>query len=164
MDLSAIEAGTAVKLKGFVEPFGMAPPDFSAFTLIDVSDLRAVLRMNWMPPTDTPFTELSVDGLVLNLEGTGQAHHLVRGSVVTDLLDLLPLAPEIIPDEDGQGLYVLKYNGVTEIHTVFENFIERIEILLGDGYSARNTSAIGFFDDTTAVLEANVIEIQFRTL
>ena len=52
MDLSGVAADTPVKLKGFVAPFGMAPPDFSAFTLVDVADLKAFIKVNWTPATD----------------------------------------------------------------------------------------------------------------
>ena len=163
LNLSGVATDTPVKLKGFAEPFGMAPPDFSAFTLIDVADLKAFIRINWFPPTYSPFTDLSGEGLAVNLEGTGLLHYLVRGSVVTDLLDL-PEAPMIAPDEDGQGLYILKYNRVTEIHTTFENFVSRIEELLEEGYAARKVSARGYFDDSEIVLKADVIEIQLSML
>ncbi|MBN2322016.1 MAG: metallophosphoesterase [Acidobacteria bacterium] len=163
MDLSEVTTDTPVKLKGFAEPFGMAPPDFSAFTLIDVTDLKAFIRINWFPPTYLPFTDLSDDGLAANLEGTGRLHYLVRGSVVTDLLDL-SAAPVIAPDGDGQGLYILKYNGVTEIHTTFENYVLRLEELPEEGYAARKLSARGDFDDSEIVLTADVIEIHLSMI
>jgi hypothetical protein len=163
LNLSEVATDTPVKLKGFAEPFGMAPPDFAAFTLTDVADLKAFIRINWFPPTYSPFTDLSGEGLAVNLEGTGLLHYLVRGSVVTDLFDLAE-APMIAPDEDGQGLYILKYNRVTEIHTTFENFVSRIEELLEEGYAARKVSARGYFDDSEIVLKADVIEIQLSML
>ena len=162
MDLSEIIAGTPIQLKGFVEPFGLAPPDFSAYTAIDVTDLKAFVRINWDPATDTPFTASSTDGLELNLEGVGNLHYLVRGSVVTDLNDLFS-APTIVPDEDDEGLFVLRYDGVTEIHMVFEDFVTRIQELLDEGNDAKKVNAMGQFDDATATLTADVIEICFCT-
>jgi len=159
MDLPEIAAGSVVKLKGFVEPFGMAPPDFSAFTLIDVTNLRALLQVNWFPATNVPFTDLSADGLSVNMEGTGWLHHVTRGGVTTNLNDL-STAPSMIPDEDGRGLYVLKHGMVTEVYTIFDAFVQRIEALLESDYKARKTSAIGFFDDDTSVLVAQTIEIR----
>jgi hypothetical protein len=158
MDLSAIAADTPVKLKGFAGPFGMAPPDFSAYTVIDVTDLKAFIRIDWMPATGTPFTGISAGGLMVNLEGTGRLHYLVRGSIVTDLNDLSK-APVIAPDGDGKGLYILKYGDVTEIHTVFNGFVLRMEELLGKGYLARKTNAKGLFDDSSCILTADVIEV-----
>ena len=162
IDLSEVAAGTAIKLKGFVEPFGMAPPDFSAYALVDVSDLRAVLRVNWVPATSLPFADASAEGITLSLEGTWQ-HYLVRGNVVTDLYDL-ELPPVIAPKGDGIELYVLKYGTVTELHTVFGTFVERAEALLEDGYRTKQASAIGLFDDATSTLTANAVEIRFSRL
>ncbi len=159
LNLSEVTAGMPVKLKGFVGPFGMAPPDFSAYTLIDVTDLSAFVRINWSPATDTPFTDLSTDGLPVNLDGTGMLHYLVRGSVVTDLYDL-PAAPVIVPDADGEGLFILKHNREIEVRTQFDDFVARIEKLLGEGYAARKLSARGQFDDTEVVLTADVVEVQ----
>ena len=160
MDLSEIIAGTPIKLKGFVEPFGMAPADFSAYTAIDVTDLKAFIRINWDPATNTPFTDISTDGVILNLEGVGNLHYLVRGSVVTDLTDLAA-APVLVPDDDGEGLFVLRYDGVTEIHTVFEDFVASIQEMLEEGYDTKKVNALGQFDDATSTLTGDVIEICF---
>jgi len=162
MDLSGIAPGMAVKLKGFVEPFGMAPPDFAAVSIVDVTDLKAFLKIDWMPPTDTPFTDISADELVVNMEGIGLLHHLVRGCVVTDLLDL-PADPVLVPaDEFGKGLYVLKYEGMTEVKVVFENFVSRLEELLELGYTARKVSALGLFNDSSSILAADVVEVHLQ--
>lgn len=162
LNLSEVLPQTPIKLKGFVEPFGMAPPDFSAFTLIDVADLRAFIRINWIPATHSPFVDLSGDGMTVDLEGTGRLHYLVRGHVVTDLLDL-ESAPVIAPDQDGRGLYVLKYDGVIEIHTIFDNFVSRMEELLEEGYAAGKLSGWGYFDDAEIVFTADFIEINLRS-
>ena len=163
MDLSEVAAGAAVQLKGFVEPFGMAPPDFSAVAIVDVSDLRAVLHVNWVPAAVAPFTEPSAEGITLDLEGTGQLHYLVRGNVVTDLFDL-ELPPVIIPKGGGSGLFALRYGSVTEIHTVFATFVERAVELLGSNYKAREIKAIGFFDDATSTMTTDAVEIRFTRL
>jgi hypothetical protein len=43
LDLSGMSAGEPTKLIGFPTPFGMAPPDFDARTLVDFPRLPAVL-------------------------------------------------------------------------------------------------------------------------
>lgn len=160
MDLGDIYEDTPVKLKGFVEPFGIAPADFSAYTLINVTYLKTFIKINWDPATDLPFTEISPDSLVLNIEGTGRLHHLVRGHVVTDLLDL-PEAPIIIPDEDGEGLYSLNHDGITETYTVFEDFSASLEELIEEGYLVRRCNFVGQFDDESSTLIVEVITIGF---
>ena len=160
MDLGAISEYMDVRLKGFVEPFGMAPADFNAYSLVDVTDLTAFIKINWVPATDAPFTEISADSLVLNLEGTGKIHHLVRGHVVTDLLDL-ESAPVLIPDEDGEGLYILKYDGITDSYTVYEDFTAAIQELIDEGYLVRKCHSFGQFDDASSTLTTDMITIWF---
>ena len=160
MDLGDILAYAPVKFKGFVEPFGMAPADFSAHTMINVTDLKSFIKINWYPATAAPFTEISQDSLVLNLDDADNLHHMVRGHVVTNLPDLQD-APELIPDEDGEGLFILKYDGTTEIHMVYEDFTAAIEELIEEGYLARKCHAMGQFNDTTSTLTAEVITIWF---
>ena len=160
MDISGLAADTPVKFMGFPEPFGMAPADFSADTLIDVTDLRSRIRIDWVPPTDTPFTQAGSDGLILNLDGTGRLHDLVRGSVVTDLNDLSS-APTLVAGLDGEGLFVLKYDGITEVHTVFADFVTSLDELLVEGYPVKKLNASGAFDDTAVTMTSDVIEVCF---
>ena len=157
MDLSDIYEDAPVKLKGFVEPFGAAPADFSAYTLID-DIIKTFLKISWDPATETPFTEISAESLVLNLEGVGRLHQLVRGHVVSDLLDL-PEAPTAIPDEGGEGLYTLNHDGTAEVYTDFEGFTDAVEEFIGEGYLARRCNIVGQFDDATSTLKAEVITI-----
>ena len=105
-----------------------------------------------------PFSVMTAEGLTINLDGTGRLHYLVRGNVVSDLNDLAT-DPVIAPNAEGRGLYVLKYSGVTEIHTNFDSFVQHIKDLLEDGYSAEKTNAMGRFDDASSVLTADVVEI-----
>jgi len=80
--------------------------------------------------------------------------------VVTDLTGLSE-APILAADEDGEGLYILKYKGVTEIHTIFKHFSDSITELLEEGEKAKKLNASGEFDDTTSTLTAEFIEIWF---
>jgi hypothetical protein len=158
MNLGNIYPHVPVKLNGFVEPFGMAPADFSAYTLVDVKDLKSFININWSPFTATPFTEISQDSLTLNMEGTGMLHQLIRGHVVTNLADLED-APVIIPDEDGEGLYVIHYNGKPEVHTVFNDFTTALQKFIDDGYLTKKCTSVGHFNDATSTLTADVITI-----
>ena len=161
MSLGGIYNYTPVKLRGFVQPFGTAPADFSTYTLIDVTDLKSFMKIDWDPATAEPFTEISSDTLTINLEDADRLHHLIRGHVVTDLLDL-QAAPTMIPDEDGEGIYVIYYGGTTEIHTVYEDFTAAVQELIEEGYLARKCYSMGQFDDATSTLTAEYITIWFR--
>lgn len=150
-----------VRLKGFVEPFGTAPADFSTYTIIDVTYIKSFMKIDWDPATAEPFTGISTDSLTLNLEGAGRLHHLIRGYVMTDLLDL-QIAPIMVPDEDGEGLYVINHGWTTEVHTVYEDFTAAVKELLEEGYHAKRCYSMGQFNDASSTLTAEVITIWFN--
>ena len=62
LDLSGLRTGEPTKLIGFPTPFGMAPPDFYARTLVDFPRLPAMLSLTWIPSgTTAPFMSQESD-------------------------------------------------------------------------------------------------------
>jgi hypothetical protein len=158
LDLDALAVGAPVKVRGFVRPFGQAPADFSAQTLIGVADVRAYMKVQWSPASDTAFQSIGTEGLVLDLNGTGAFHHLIQGWVVTDLAGL-GLPPAVAPQADGSGLFVLHYRGIAQVMLVFEDFAEALQGYLQEGAAVQKLCAVGEFDAASAVLTADTIEI-----
>jgi hypothetical protein len=117
--------------------------------------------VQWSPAGDTAFQSVAADGLVLNLDGVGSFHHLVRGWVVTDLT-ALGLPPTVAPRTDGTGLFVLRYRGIVQVVLVFEDYAEALQGYLEDGAAVHKLGAIGEFDDASAVLTADMIEIELN--
>jgi len=161
LDTSVLAVDDPVKVRGFVQPFGQAPADFNAQTIISVSDVRAFMKVQWAPPSAAAFDSISIDGLVLNLDDAGAFHHVVRGWVVTDLMDLGP-SPTVVPRADGAGLFVLRYQGVVQVVLVFEDFIEALQGYLADGAAVHTLGAVGQFDAASAALTADVVEVQLN--
>ena len=161
LDLGFLSADDPVKVRGFVQSFGQAPADFNARTIISVADVRAFMKVSWAPPSDTPFESISTDGVLLNLDGVDPFHHLIRSWVVTDLTDLQQ-APSVVPRADATGLFVIRRHGVVRVVLVFGDFIEALQGYLDDGAAVKKLGAVGEFDDASAVLTADVIEIQLN--
>lgn len=159
LDVSSISAGAPVKVRGFANTFGMAPEDFNAWTVIDVSNVRASLVVNWIPPSATAFEYLSSDYLTLNLGGIGLFHHVHRAGVVTDLTELFD-SPTIQPREEGEGLFVIAQDGSLQVHFTFENFVSDLESRLANEGTVKSFSAFGHFDDATSTLTAIHIAIK----
>jgi hypothetical protein len=61
-------AGSPIRFFGFVAPFGMAPPDFSATTLVSYANTVGQLQVIWAPPGLTaPFeSPLSATNVVIS--------------------------------------------------------------------------------------------------
>ncbi len=58
LNLAGLDAGSPVRIYGFVTPFGFAPPDFEAATLVDVSAVAALMEVIWKTDSDVQFGEL----------------------------------------------------------------------------------------------------------
>jgi hypothetical protein len=158
LDISTFTDGSPVKVRGFVRPFGQAPKDFEAQTIIDVTQLRAVMITNWSPVSDTAIENLSVDGMTLNLDGIGQFHYLVRGRVVTDLLGQAT-APQMVPRGDGAGLFVIKQDGTRQLYTTFADFVLGLDDRLANGALVKYLGAQGSYDDVSVTLTTGFIVV-----
>ena len=158
LGLSALRIDDPLKVRGFVEPFGQAPSDFSVRTIVTAADVLAVMKVDWRPPTTEAFSTVSADGLILNLEGVGHFHQLVRGWVVTDLT-ALSQAPSVVPQSDGRGTFVIRNHGTTQVFLEFEPFAEALADAVDDGIPVSKFNAVGEFDDAAAALTVGVVDV-----
>jgi hypothetical protein len=159
LDVSSLSPGAPVKVRGFANTFGQAPEDFNAWTVIDVSKVRASLVVSWRPPSADAFEYLSSDYLTLNLDGVGHFHHVHRAGVVTDLTELFD-SPSIEPEEEGEGLFVIYQDGTLQVHFTFENFVSDLESRLANDGTVQSIAAFGYFDDATSTLIARHIAVK----
>jgi hypothetical protein len=161
LNLDALIVDAPVKIRGFVQPFGQAPADFNAQTIISVEDVRAFMKVQWSPASETALQSIGADGLVLGLDGVGAFHHLIRGWVVTDLTTL-EVPPTVAPRADGTGLFVLRYHGIVQVMLAYEDYAEALQGYLEEGAAVQKLGAVGEFNDATAVLTADTIEIDLQ--
>jgi hypothetical protein len=159
--LPPMELDGPLKVRGFVQPFGQAPADFNARTIIDVADARALMKVKWHPPTGTAFESISQDTLVLNLDGVGALHHVFRGWVATDLTDL-EQSPIVAAREDGAGVFTIRYQGIVQVVLLFEDFADVLQGYLEEGATVAKISGVGEFDDAVGILTADVLDIQLN--
>jgi len=159
LDLSAIFNNAPIKARGFVTPWASAPNDFDAYTVVDLSDVRAAITLNWEPATTVPFVDISADSLTVNLDGAGLFHHVSRGGISTDL-NSFSTAAIIQPTVEGEGFYALAEAGSVQIHFSFADFVADLEARIGTGRGVSNLIAAGKFNDETATMTARRIAIK----
>lgn len=159
LDISSIANGASIKARGFVRPFGQAPADFEARTIVDVSTVRANLSLSWDPATTTPFLDLSVSGITLNLGGQGMFHHLVRAGGRIDL-NSLDQSPILQPLDSGDGKYILHIGAVVELFTSFGRYVEALDAQIAASKSFKGLRAKGLFDDSTGIMKAQMISVR----
>ena len=157
LGLNDVITDTAVRVFGFVTPFGMAPPDFTGRTVVDYRAIRAALGIGWTTEgTSAPFMMADPDGLVLALDNPdiGERHHIKLGDRVIDLFDL-PGSPPIVEPAEGRTLYSLVEPGHVELFREFDDFVAELNDRLGAGDKARSLAAYGSYDQATNTVTAN---------
>jgi hypothetical protein len=164
LSLSALAVDKPARVLGFVAPFGEAPPDFVASTVIDHAALPAVLGIGWgQEGTSAPFLTLGPNGLVLDLSNPdiGMRHHLLVGARVLDLLTL-PASPSIVPT-DRRGIFGLWENGEIKVFRAFPEFVSELSLRLSSGDKAHALAASGAYDDATNTLRATHVAVHLSS-
>jgi len=90
----------AAEFTGFVAPFGDAPPDFSATTLVSLANMAAFLEVRWSSGYAAPFSTLSSTDITVSQAALEAAsRHVIRigfetidPSTLTGGLELMPNA------------------------------------------------------------------------
>lgn len=162
LNLSGFPAPTATVAKGFVTPFGTAPADFTAQTLVDVSALRAILTTTWAEGSNMPFLNLSDTLLALNTDGVGRFHFISQGGVLIDVTELdEPL--EIVPDEQTDGGYlIVQHGGAVELLSTFAAFSQTLQTRLTDGALVDRLIVPGRYDDSAGQLATHRITVHLH--
>ncbi|HEY6517725.1 MAG TPA: DUF4382 domain-containing protein [Steroidobacteraceae bacterium] len=102
---TAAGSGVAVAFTGFVTPFGSAPPDFAASTLINFGETQTLFDARWASPGITvPFSILTGSELLLS-QATLQASPVsaVRIGWLTVGAASLSSGLQLLPDTTGTG-------------------------------------------------------------
>lgn len=95
--------GSAIGFTGFVTPFGSAPPDFAATTLIGYDTAKTLFDAWWASPgITTPFATLTGSELLLSQATLkSSAHEVIRIGGVTVDPSTLSAGLELLPDMTG---------------------------------------------------------------
>jgi hypothetical protein len=157
LNLTGIDAGSPVGVYGFVTPFGSAPPDFEAATLVDVGDVGAFLVVVWKTDSDVQFSELGNGKIDLDLSDSPLTHHVFRAGEVTDLKHFTD--PGIEAKDDKRVVFAIKDGLTVTVHKNFAAFLGDLAARLSNGKTARKLCALGHFDDFTGELTARVAAV-----
>jgi hypothetical protein len=148
LDLSHLDTGKATRAFGFVTPFGMAPPDFAARTLVDFRDVPALLSLGWgVQGTAAPFLTVDATGLVIDNHNSsiGFRHVIAIGPALTDIKTLAS-GPRIVPDTTKPSTFAIAEGRRIDVYTMFGDFTAAVAQKLAGGSKAVNLSATGDYD------------------
>lgn len=162
LDISTIDIGAVVKIRGFVEPFGTVDsPDFEAQTIIDLSKVVADLAVGWFPPVVSAFSNITESSITLDLTGTGLFHHVSRQGLITDLKQL-GSDFTIQSQQSGNGIFFIRESGTWQLYTAFASCVSDIEERLNDSKLIRFITARGTFDQNAATLTVKSMTVTMK--
>lgn len=164
LGLGGLADGDPARVFGFVTPFGFAPPDFVGRTVVDVGGLRAVMGVGWgLAGTSAPFLSMGPDGLVVDNENPdlGSRHHIKVGPFIVDITELAS-SPTVEPAAAGPMLFAIGQGDTIEVFRDWNDFVERLGVLLGGGAKAHAFFAAGRYERDANTLTANYVAIAVR--
>ena len=164
LDTAQFSVGEPAKLIGFPTPFGMAPPDFTARTLVDFPALPALLSLGWgANGTTAPFSSQEADALVLNLANPaiGRLHVLTIGPRVLNLTTL-PASPTIAPPATGPTAYLIVMKDASHAFHDFGDFVAELGTRLNGTTAMAGFTATGSYDGDSNVLTARTIVVVLK--
>ena len=157
LSTSSLSVGAPVRFAGFVAPFGQAPPDFNASTLLSYAQTRALLDLKWQPAGSTaPFATLSSTELLITqamLQTTSE--HLIRIAFVGFDPSTLTTGLELIPDPAGGSLWLsiahIKSQS-SENFSAFADFTAALTTDLNGTNAVVQIAADGPYDSTSGTM------------
>jgi len=158
--LDQLDNADPIKVRGFPQPFGQAPEDFVAKTLIDVSQVVSHMVIGYTPiGSETAITSVDSNGITVNLDGAGRAHFLEQAGIVIDLTTF-DAAPYIQPKETNTGLFVISKRGNVNVFADYEAFQTALNDELNNGVKVRGVNVFGQYDSNTNTITAGKIGVQ----
>lgn len=148
LPLSGVQVDGPIAVIGRVTPFGIAPPDFRARSIITApAQVAATLGIGWGPNgTTAPFTTVGSAGIALDLTNpnVGLRHHLKVGARLVSLYELAAV-PLIVPAQ-GRTLYGIRIGDRVVLFREFDAFIDALVGYLGEGAGLQSLAAYGGYD------------------
>lgn len=154
---NGVTAGDAVRVRGFVTPFGTPSPNFTAQTVIDLANLPATLESVWLPASASAVNIASTSRLDLNLNGS-VLHKVWRGGIETDALDNTP-SPAILANSQDKGLFAINDGGTVYVYHSFSGFAGSLQTRLDSGEKVRRIVARGDYDTANRKLTARLVSV-----
>jgi hypothetical protein len=158
IDTAAMPVGAYTRLFGFVAPFGLAPPDFNAATVLDYSGTRATVGVVWLPGgAATPFSAISATGLTLDPLATPAPQGAIRVGAAVIGLNTLATGLTLEPvGDDVRRAYAIAHRGSWRIQhfSDFAEFSAALDMALDADTTLVKLYASGTFDAPAVSFDA----------
>jgi Domain of unknown function (DUF4382) len=154
---TAPSAGAPVSFTGFVTPFGLAPPDFTATTFVNFANTNAELDVRWpLTGVTTPFATLTSSALsISHATLASSVEHVIRIGFTRADPSTLSAGLQLVPDMSAANPrfaigHALSWKA--ESFTTFVDFVTALTADLNGTTSALALEAVGPYNGTTGSL------------
>jgi hypothetical protein len=167
LSTTALSSGVPVRFIGFVAPFGQAPPDFNASTLVSYADTLALLDVEWSAPGSTaPFATLSSTQLLID-QTTLQAstEHTIRIGFATLDPSTVSSGLQIVADPSAATLWLAIGHIKSETGQSFAAFSDLVAALktgLNGTSAVVRIAARGHYDASSGTLSVDQMIVVFN--
>jgi uncharacterized protein DUF4382 len=154
--------GAPASFAGFVTPFGMAPPDFAAASVVNFSNTLAQLRIYWSQAGITaPFaTETSSELLINQATLAASAQHVLKIGFETIDPSTLSGGLELVPDTTSStSVFVINHRSTWSVDTYsnFSDFEAALSSDLNGTTALVQLNAVGPFTAATGMMSVEVL-------
>ncbi len=154
--------GAPVVVSGFPNSFGVAPPDFTAASLLDSTTISAELVVDWGAGTAAPFTTFDTSAISIDVLNTsiGLRHQIQVGSQAINILGLSS-DPQIAPTTGSTTIFSIGHSssGTTESFNSYASFITQLQSELNGTVLVTGITAVGQYTASSFAFSANSITL-----
>ncbi len=163
LNQTGLAVNAPIQVSGFVTPFGTAPPDFTASTLVSYASVTDYLNVSWSwSGSTTALTGLTASStsLTLSLTNVGWQHDVRIGPESIDLTKL-STAPTIVPNAAGPVNFTIGHAGKfkAENFSSFSSLVTQLSSELTGGVGVIQLDVAGSYDSTTNTFTATSLAI-----
>jgi hypothetical protein len=164
LSLAALTPGKSARVYGFVSPFGMSPPDFSARSLVDFGATIAMLELEWKSDGAlAPFLSMSATGLVVDKANTAVDREQVR--IGPQRIDLVALASGLRIVGAGTATDSYAIGGDSQqvsMYGKFGDFVTALTAKLNGSNRVRRVIATGSYDAASNTFTASRLVVVLK--
>ena len=177
LTLPTAAPGDPVWVDGYLAPFGSAPPDFTAFSVLAEPSVPATFAVIWTGTgTAAPFSALTPTGLTIDLTNAAFGSGQLRIGAETVDITTLSASPSIVPGvaapdpTSGLPLYNPRFSvgpgALTSVSTnpiasfnTFAAFVTQLNTTFATPTSATQLVARGLYDRASNTFTASSIDV-----
>ena len=158
LDTQHIEQGEVLQVRGYPTPFGSAPMDFDALSILDPDFSSHAAKLHAFWPIDADQNVLVSEGaLTLNADTARMKLHLrgIPGSVA------LNLQVTTIDNDGSRGRFaMLSRDDGIHVYRDFASFASALDVSLQSGREVLHLTAAGSYNEAGNALSAQVVTVR----